>query len=192
MRVHPGSGKNRIKMITMMDIIRKRLHEEFDEADHKAFSTILDCFVDSFLTQAETVPPHYEPLIPRARLANIIEQINKIGSKHKDSMRPTEAINLALTKAEQIRNSRGKVWIKNPYQKDHLDLIDFLLVLKVIIRHSFGYFEQDSSAVVFKSKVNIKNMSDSLQIVTMEYQQEELNDLYFSLIEFLKSQHNVR
>ena len=184
-------GMSRIKMLTLIDLVRKRVEDNFDEADHKAYCTVLDCFIDSFLTQAETTPPDYRPMMPRARLTNIIEQINKMRSKHKAGVDPQQVINLALRKAEEKRIRRGEVCLKNAAQKDHLDLMEYLLVFTSLIRHSFTYSDQDSSAVVFKSKVNIKNLSDSLQIVTMEHQHKDLSDLYFSVIEFLRSQHNV-
>lgn len=112
MKVNPGMGKNRIKMITSIDLTVKRIEDLFDEADFKAYSTVLDCFVDSFLTQADTLPPDFLPTIARARLTSMIEQINKIGSKHKDPVNPNELISKTLQRAEQKRNEKGEVGLK--------------------------------------------------------------------------------
>lgn len=172
-------------------MIKKRIELEIEESEQKSFSTVLDGFVDNFLSQADLLPPKFEPVMSRSRFITLLSQINHLNRESKIAIDPNEIITLALNNLDKKRAEMGDKVQMHCQKKDYLDFLEYLSVFSTFIKFSHTVKDPKDGTLVFKNKVSAKNLFDTIQIVTYEYQQEDLNQIYFMIIDFLKTQHNV-
>lgn len=151
----------------------------------------MDGFVDTFLSQSDILPPNFEPVLSRSRLITLLSQVNQLNKESKVSVDPNEIITATLINLDKKRSANGSRVQMHSQKKEHLDLLEYLSVFSTFISLTHNFKEAKDSALVFKNKISAKNLFDTIQIVTYEYQQEDLNQVYFMLIDFLKTQHNV-
>lgn len=147
--------------------------------------------MDTFLTQSDILPPNFEPALSRSRFITLLSQINQLNKESKVSVDPNEIITATLIHLDRKRSANGSRVQMHSQKKEYLDLLEYLSVFSTFISLTHNFKEAKDGALVFKNKISAKNIFDTIQIVTYEYQQEDLNQVYFMLIDFLKTQHNV-
>lgn len=184
------SGKDRIKMITELDLMRKRIELDFDKSDQVSYAAVLDGFVDSFFSQADTPPPEFEPRLAKSRLVGLVAQINQLNTTANLYVEPDELVASTLATLDAKRQKSRQLATLKSSKKEYLDLMEYLAVLIAYIHKTNNFMGQALSAAVFRSKLSTKNLFDTVQVVTYDQQNQGLNKLYFTVIDFLRSQHH--